>query len=72
MTTTLQGAGDKLTETISSPIQIHGTSKVPAKRAPKIGEHNEEILKELGFEPNEIEGLRASGVTGKPTAAKAA
>ena len=68
----LEGAGDKLTETISSPIQIHGTSKVPAKRAPKVGEHNEEILKELGFAPNEIEGLRASGVTGKPTAAKAA
>ena len=69
----LQGAGDKLTETISSPIQIHGASKVPAKRAPKIGEHNEEILKELGFEPNEIAGLRTSGVTGKPTApAKAA
>jgi formyl-CoA transferase len=69
----LQGAGDNLTETISSPIQIHGTSKVPAKRAPKIGEHNEEILKELGFEPNEIEGLRTSGAIGKPTApAKAA
>ena len=69
----LQGAGDKLTETISSPIQIHGTSKVPAKRAPKIGEHNEEILKELGFEPNEIEGLRTSSAIGKPTApAKAA
>ena len=69
----LQGAGDKLTETISSPIQIHGASKVPAKRAPKIGEHNEEVLKELGFEPNEIEGLRTSGAIGKPTApAKAA
>jgi len=69
----LQGAGDKLTETISSPIQIHGASKVPAKRAPKIGEHNEEILKELGFEPNEIEGLHTSGAIGKPTApAKAA
>jgi formyl-CoA transferase len=68
----LQGAGDKLTETISSPIQIHGTSKVSAKRAPKLGEHNEEVLKELGFAPNEIEGLRASGLFGKPTAAKAA
>src|SRR5213078_3109352 len=43
----LEGAGDKLTSTISSPIQVHGVNKVPAKRAPKIGEHNEEILKEL-------------------------
>src|SRR5690242_20994496 len=46
----LEGAGDKLTLTISSPIQVHDVSKVPAKRAPRIGEHNEEILKELQFD----------------------
>jgi formyl-CoA transferase len=63
----LEGAGDKLTLTISSPIQVHGVSKVPAKRAPTVGEHNEEILKELGFEPIEIEKLRTSGVVAKPT-----
>src|SRR6185436_17710695 len=69
----LEGAGGKLTSTISSPIQMHGVAKVPAKRAPEIGEHNEEVLKELGFAANEIERLRASGVIGKPTAsAKAA
>ena len=45
----LEGAGDKLTSTISSPIQVRDVSKVPAKRAPKIGEHNEEILEELHF-----------------------
>src|SRR5262245_29404690 len=61
----LEGAGDKLTETISSPIQIHGASKVPAKRAPKIGEHNEDVLKELGFSTSDIAGLRASGTVGK-------
>jgi len=69
----LEGAGDKLTSTISSPIQVHDVSKVPAKRAPKIGEHNEEILKELQFDTNEIERLRASGVIGMaPALAKAA
>jgi len=57
----LQGAGDKLNSTISSPIQVHGVSKVPAKRAPKIGEHNDEVLAELGFDAKEIDGLRASG-----------
>src|SRR6202162_4220523 len=57
----LEGAGEKLTSTISSPIQVHGVSKVPARRAPRIGEHNDEVLKELGFADNEIEGLRASG-----------
>src|SRR5207237_7430136 len=57
----LEGAGGKLTATISSPIQVHGVAKVPAKRAPEIGEHNEEILKELGFDTKAIDGLRASG-----------
>ena len=46
---------------------MHGVAKVPAKRAPEIGEHNEEILKELGFGTNEIEGLRASGTLGVAT-----
>jgi formyl-CoA transferase len=57
----LEGAGEKMTSTISSPIQVHGVSKVPARRAPKIGEHNDEVLKELGFGDDEIDGLRTSG-----------
>ena len=31
----LDGAGGKLTSTISSPIQVHGVTKVPARRAPR-------------------------------------
>src|ERR1700754_4378012 len=62
----LEGAGGKLTSTISSPLQVHGVAKVPAKRAPKIGEHNEEVLKQLGFSATEIDGLRASGAIPKP------
>jgi len=58
----LEGAGGKLTSTISSPMQVHGVAKVPAKRAPGIGEHNEEILKQLGFSASDIDRLRASGV----------
>ena len=58
----LEGAGGKLTSTISSPIQVHGVTKVPAKRAPQIGEHNEEVLNELGFDAKAIDSLRASGV----------
>src|SRR5438552_5196906 len=34
----LARAGGKLTSTISSPIQVHGVSKVPAKRAPDLGQ----------------------------------
>jgi formyl-CoA transferase len=62
----LEGAGGKLTSTISSPIQVHGVAKVPAKRAPALGEHNEAVLHELGFTSTEITALQASGAT--PTA----
>ena len=58
----LEGAGENLKLTISSPIQMHGVAKLPAKRAPELGEHNDEVLKELGFDAKEIERLRASGV----------
>src|SRR5207247_2427118 len=68
----LEGAGENLKLTISSPIQMHGVAKVPAKRAPELGEHNDEVLKELGFDAKEIERLRASGVIAKPTAPAAA
>src|SRR6201990_3331064 len=61
----LDGAGGKLTSTISSPLQVHGVAKVPAKRAPKIGEHNDEVLRQLGFSTAEIDGLRASGAIPK-------
>src|SRR5580700_9067410 len=57
----LEGAGGKLNSTISSPIQLHGVTKVPAKRAPKIGEHNDEVLRELSFSDTEINELRTSG-----------
>jgi formyl-CoA transferase len=61
----LDGAGGKLTSTISSPLQVHGVTKVPAKRAPQLGEHNEEILRQLGFGAADIDGLRASGAIPK-------
>jgi crotonobetainyl-CoA:carnitine CoA-transferase CaiB-like acyl-CoA transferase len=61
----LEGAGGKLTSTISSPINVHGVAKVAAKRAPTLGEHNEVVLKELGFSASEIDGLRESGAVPK-------
>src|SRR6201994_933952 len=61
----LEGAGGKLTSTISSPIQVHGVSKVPAQRGPGLGEHNDVVLSELGFNPKEITALQVSGVTPK-------
>jgi crotonobetainyl-CoA:carnitine CoA-transferase CaiB-like acyl-CoA transferase len=61
----LEGAGGKLTSTISSPIQLHGVAKVPARRAPNLGEHTEQILRDLGFDADGIEDLRASGTVPK-------
>jgi crotonobetainyl-CoA:carnitine CoA-transferase CaiB-like acyl-CoA transferase len=58
----LKGAGGKLTSTISSPIQVHGVNKEPAKRAPELGEHKEQILQELGFDAKQIESFFTSGV----------
>src|SRR5207253_9826678 len=62
----LEGAGGKLDRTISSPIAVHDVTKVSAKRAPEIGEHNDEILREIGFAAQEIAGLRASGAVPTP------
>ena len=61
----LEGAGGNLKFTISSPLQVHDVAKVPARRAPELGEHSEEILKQLGFSTNEIDGLHASGAVPK-------
>jgi crotonobetainyl-CoA:carnitine CoA-transferase CaiB-like acyl-CoA transferase len=57
----IEGAGGNLKLTISSPIQVHDVAKVPARRAPEIGEHNEEVLKELGFSSGEIAKFRTGG-----------
>src|SRR6266581_4582832 len=67
----LEGAGQNIKLTVSSPIQVHGVAKVAARRAPDLGEHNDEVLKELRFDTKEIERLRASGVIAKPAATAA-
>src|SRR5215467_9775820 len=61
----LEGAGGNVSRTISSPIQVHGVAKVPARRGPDLGEHTEEILRDLGFDAKGIGDLRASGAVPK-------
>jgi formyl-CoA transferase len=61
----IEGAGGSLTLTISSPMQVHGVAKEAARRAPDLGEHNDEILKELGFDATQIEKLHAGGTVPK-------
>jgi crotonobetainyl-CoA:carnitine CoA-transferase CaiB-like acyl-CoA transferase len=62
----LEGAGGNLGFTIGSPLKIHDVAKVPARRAPGLGEHSDEILAEIGFGKAEIERLHGSGAV--PTA----
>jgi len=61
----IDGAGETLKRTVSSPIQIHAVEKVPARRAPEIGEHDVEILTELGFSTGDISRLQSSGAVPK-------
>ena len=54
--------GGQLRETVSSPITVHDVDKVAAQRAPDLGEHNDEVLTELGFTPGEIDGFAVRGI----------
>ncbi len=45
---------------VASPIRMG--AKVPARAAPKLGQHTENILEELGYDQPAIEELRQQGV----------
>jgi crotonobetainyl-CoA:carnitine CoA-transferase CaiB-like acyl-CoA transferase len=64
----IEGGGEKLSRTLSSPIHLHGVEKVRARRAPEVGEHDDELLAELGFTREEVDALRASGAVPPPSA----
>src|SRR5260370_10960458 len=57
----LEGAAQPLQLTVINPIKVHGVPKMRARRAPELGEHNEEVLKELGFSAGEIENFQSTG-----------
>jgi len=48
--------------TINSPIEIAGQEKVQPRRAPKLGEHSDEVLRGAGYGDSEIAALREAGV----------
>ena len=46
--------------TIDSPLHVDGVAKVKPRKAPDVGQHSDEILREAGYSDGEIEQLRAS------------
>jgi formyl-CoA transferase len=48
--------------TVSSPFWIEGEDKTRPRRAPTIGQHNDEVLAAAGFSTNEIQKLRGDGI----------
>jgi crotonobetainyl-CoA:carnitine CoA-transferase CaiB-like acyl-CoA transferase len=47
--------------TVNSPVTIKEAPKVAPRVAPGLGEHTDQVLQELGFDSDQIDGLRASG-----------
>ena len=47
---------------IHHPIQISGVARVDPKGAPGLGEHADEILREIGYDERRIAELRDKGV----------
>jgi crotonobetainyl-CoA:carnitine CoA-transferase CaiB-like acyl-CoA transferase len=47
--------------TVDSPFVVKEQQKVAPRVAPGLGEHTDQVLQELGFDANQIDGLRASG-----------
>jgi len=56
----IEGAAD-LDYTVNNPLTLRGLARVPARRAPEHGEHNAEVLTQLGFSTDDIDQLQATG-----------
>ena len=48
--------------TVSSPFHVADEMKVAPRRAPAIGQHSEDVLREAGYAADEIGRLRNLGV----------
>ena len=56
------GDGEGLT--VSSPFHLDGESKLAPRRAPSVGQHSDEVLREAGYTAADIARLRAQKVLG--------
>ncbi len=49
-------------EQMATPVDFLGTPGEPGRLAPEVGQHTEEVLLEIGFDWEEIAGLKEGGV----------
>ena len=47
---------------VNHPVRVSGVEHVPMKLAPRLGEHSQEVLEELGYDSNSIDELLSNGV----------
>ena len=49
-----------------TPPLMSASPELPNRRSPKLGEHSEAILSELGYNPKDISQLISKGVSATP------
>ena len=58
----IEGETIKDLKIVSPPLNIENAPRIKAKKAPKLGEHNIDILKELGYTKEEIKVLQKNKI----------
>ena len=59
---TLQDVDGTDYKIVSTPFDIEGADIKPKRRAPLVGEHNHQVLKEAGFSDDDIGNLAVEGI----------
>ncbi|WP_106350703.1 CaiB/BaiF CoA transferase family protein [Antricoccus suffuscus] len=47
--------------TVANPINVGGVDKITPRYPPELGEHSDEVLREIGYDADRLAKLRASG-----------